>query len=254
MKDRKKLKKELQDYYELFNNGKNKLAFRTLMIEGENGSNRHLFDVIAEFPLLERLSISHSSIKKIPLAITKLLHLKSLSFHECRNLRRMPEVLFELKGLEYLNLGFCGITKIPKKLGDLDRLNFLSLEAGRIRKIPEELHLLSQLRHLSLYGNQISVLPNAISNLSSLEFLSVAANRLTEVPASVFNLKKLKVLSLEGNQINNFPPDLLDVLPRLEELRLNGNPIANLPPSITAYNWDRGYNVLDDVKAHFGLA
>ena len=57
-----KLKEQLQNAYEIFNRGKEPSELKTLMVVGDRGANRYLFEVILELPLVESLRIYHSNI------------------------------------------------------------------------------------------------------------------------------------------------------------------------------------------------
>ncbi len=250
--ERGELKERLLAFYAIFNQTEN-ATYKTLKVRQEELLHSDFVDVLLELPILESLHIDNVDIRDLPSSLYRLPELKSISLHRCQRLRRIPKVLYSIESLEKLHIGFSKVRKISSDIANLRGLTSFTIEASRVKAIPSEFCQLSALKFVSFYGNRIKDLPSGFSCLTEIEFLSLAVNPLREIPKSLFKLSRLKTLSLEGSQINYFPPDLLKALPFLEELRLHGNPITNLPPSITTYNWDRGGNILDDVKAYFGM-
>jgi Leucine-rich repeat (LRR) protein len=127
--------------------------------------------------------------------------------------------------------GVSGLTRLKKlfvggnKLGQLDALNTLH-----------------KLEILELYNAEIETFN--LDTLLALKELKLGECNLDVLPLPY--LPELRRLDVSDNQLTEFSPNLLRLLPKLDELNLWGNPIENLPKEICNYT-----NSLHQVKAFF---
>ncbi|MBI5355456.1 MAG: leucine-rich repeat domain-containing protein [Candidatus Aenigmarchaeota archaeon] len=152
----------------------------------------------------------------------------------------------KLQKLEYLDVGYSGISSLPKSLKDMGSLKTIDISGNNFDHLPEplgetsfleELSMrncgmknidgirgISSLKRLSLCQNKLSEVPEEIGNLRSLENLDVSQNELKTLPRSITNLKGLQRLDASENKIDKLPP-LCGL--SIEHLYFNNNIIRN---------------------------
>nr|XP_018678818.1 PREDICTED: receptor-like protein 12 [Musa acuminata subsp. malaccensis] len=127
----------------------------------------------------------------------------------------IPQTLWRLRRLEYLDLHRNFYFKIPKSIGGLQNLQMLSLEDNLISgQIPETIGGLQNLKLLILDFNSITgQIPNTIGRLHSLLHLDISHNNLSgPLPKTMGSLCNLTVLDLVSNNISGELTDLFDGL------------------------------------------
>nr|CAD1839366.1 unnamed protein product [Ananas comosus var. bracteatus] len=63
-------------------------------------------------------------------------------------MEQIPDAVFDLFNLHYLDLQYTEVKSIPKSLGKLQNLQTLDLNVTRVEKLPREVATLTKLRHL----------------------------------------------------------------------------------------------------------
>ncbi|KAJ3708871.1 hypothetical protein LUZ61_012576 [Rhynchospora tenuis] len=201
-------------------------TFRTYLLFDNNMSYSCIHDALKTFRLLRVLSLRSSKMKEV------------------------PEVIFELFNLHYLDLSCTEVSEISKSLGNLHSLQTLDLGFTGVKKLPDELSKLKKLRHLYVVRvldytlETFDVLagvyvPISICNLKDLQNLRcIEATR--DLIVNLQKLKLLRVLHLWKVQ-QCFIPELcasVATLPNLTYLALsaiNDGEVLNLnclkPPS-----------------------
>ncbi|KAL7588628.1 hypothetical protein Lser_V15G37094 [Lactuca serriola] len=177
---------------------------------------QHLEELPENLGLLENLmelSLSTTSIQRLPDSVCMLKNLKSLELGDCQHLEELPE-----------NLGW---------LGNLEELVFISIN---IRRIPDSICMLSHLK--SLYFDscgRLEKLPDDIGKLESLEMLYLGqCESLRDIPNSICKMKSLTLLYLrECSQVEKLPEDLGN-LKLLQGLNIAFTGISHLPHSISS--------------------
>jgi len=206
-------------------------------------------DSICRMKLLRYLDVSRTDIKALPKSITKLYHLQTLRFSECRSLKKLPNKMEYLVSLRHIDF-----SHTPAHVGCLTGLRTLPLfevgqdkghkieELGCLKELGGELRIVN-LEHVrdkeeakgaNLSGkskiNSLVLVWNPSSgprinekdvleglkphpNIRSLEIENYKGD---EFPTWLLKLKKLVVLKLEGH----FPH--LEIL-ELEELNSLSN-------------------------------
>ncbi len=147
----------------------------------------------------------------------------------------------EIHGMTYLNLGGYKLDKIPDFVFDMDNLGYLDLSynnLSEINEIPSDLIYLSirynnikyydfankGLKRIILEGNRINEVP--LINSDNLLAINLSFNKLEQFPE--LKTKNIILLNLHGNRIFHVPDDLCR-LSNLVKLYLGFNKIERLP-------------------------
>ncbi|MCK8500027.1 leucine-rich repeat domain-containing protein [Myxococcus fulvus] len=107
-------------------------------------------DMVAEFSLLETLTLKGAGLKALPSVLGQLTKLKQLDCSWNAELATLPTELGRLQDLESLNLDHTAVATLPEALGQLPRLRSLSLKNTRITALPAWLSQLPALKFLDL--------------------------------------------------------------------------------------------------------
>ncbi|KAL7292807.1 hypothetical protein TKK_0013633 [Trichogramma kaykai] len=142
-----------------------------------------------------------------------------------------PE-LFNLEGINYLNIDHTCLEEVPEEIGKLENLTNLVLHSNQIKKLPASISKLSKLKVLDCSRNKLENLPEELSNLPSLTTLSFGSNLLTSLPPQILNTK-LSVIDLSHNKLEIFPDICHAELVHLSEIKLNDNLIKEIPFNIS---------------------
>ena len=245
--------------YEIFNEISKLSHLRELKLIGCNLTD--IPDSISNLVYLEILDIQDWSLEKLPLVITKLYSLKTLSIRGNQYLKTLPDELANLTELEMLDISDTGFEVIPNVLSSLEKLKILKLSYtyaknySILKKIEtlEELYLfnnvnpelisqisvLKNLKILSLACNSeypdpdyyLENFPDKLFDLINLEKLDLSNNRISSLPSEVKKLNKLKEIDFQGNNFNLFPVQLLELI-NLEKIDFSNNNLSDLPSGI----------------------
>ncbi|XP_014218679.1 leucine-rich repeat-containing protein 47-like [Copidosoma floridanum] len=139
--------------------------------------------------------------------------------------------LFELSGLNYLNINHTGLEIVPNGIGNLKNLTNLVLHSNAIKKLPSSIDKLSKLKVLDCSRNKLEELPTEFENLPQLMTLNLGLNLLRFLPSQVSNVK-LCSLDLSNNRFEVFPDICYPELVHLAEVRVNDNLIKEIPSNI----------------------
>jgi hypothetical protein len=156
-------------------------------------------------------------------ALKRPLAVKRLSMTN-KELASLPEEIFRLEYLEFLDLERNQLKQLPFEIEGLTHLQELYLFENTIESLPLSFGNLKRMKVLGLASNQFKKFPEVITLLSKLEDLDLSDNGLTSIPASIGNLKNLKVLVLQNNKLNDLPKEIFG-LKYLQKIYLKGNPI-----------------------------
>lgn len=113
-------------------------------------------DVIANFPKLQKLSVTYGNIKKISPELGKLKELKELNLFS-NKIEDFPSAILELKSLQRLDLGANELSSVPDDINKLGQLEYLSIILNKITTLPE-----SMIGMEKLYINDGRVLENKL--------------------------------------------------------------------------------------------
>ncbi|KAJ2942776.1 hypothetical protein O0L34_g14964 [Tuta absoluta] len=159
--------------------------------------------------------------------------------------------LFQLTGLNLLNISETGLTSIPDEIKRLVNLQSLLLFGNKLEDFNENITSLPKLKVLDLSRNQLTKIPESLNNLKELTSINFSSNQIESMP-KLGDLPNLIIVDVSNNKLTAF----LDVenanLPHLTDLKLKGNAIESIPgfvarslPSLK--NFDIGDNQLKAV-------
>lgn len=141
---------------------------------------------------------------------------------------------------------------IDKNLFQLTGLNFLNISDTCLSTLPDDVSKLVNLQSLMLHSNKLAKLPACLGKLTKLKLLDVSRNELTEVAVDFNEMGALSTLNLSMNKLEAFPgltdrsrvsvldvshngltafPDLWQAA-HLSELKFNANRIEEIPHEI----------------------
>lgn len=178
--------------------------------------NRLLDDAIRHEA--EYLYISGYGIKTIPEQLFQVHSLKFLNLFE-QHIDRLPEPLFNLTGLEKLIIWTTNMHNLPSAVKQLKQLKHLTIYCGCYHESPKDGKIIKK---EEVFFNR---LPDEIGELSSLESLDIQYTALRGLPESIRQLKRLKSLNVSNNLIASRPP-VLDHMPHVEHVSHEMNPFG----------------------------
>ncbi|MHA2062548.1 MAG: leucine-rich repeat domain-containing protein, partial [Candidatus Sifarchaeia archaeon] len=128
-----------------------------------------------------KLRSSYNEFKTIPVDLSELTHLESLSFDD-NKLEELPSSVGNIKSLKVLQLNGNELKMIPNSIGDLENLEKLDLSGNQLESLPESIGQLRSLKELNLENNNLKELPASIGSLDQLEDMNLLNNPLETVP------------------------------------------------------------------------
>ena len=158
--------------------------------------------------------------------------------------KRLPRPLKQLKKISWITKGYvlndnnkvthlsilkCRLNgTIPQELFQLKELQYLDIRENGLKEIPQEIELLTSLKYIDIRNNQLSDLPASIGQLTQLQRFYLGQNNYSSVPKAVGHLKALDLIDFSDNQIRSGCEYLLDA-PCLRNIYLNNNEITSFP-------------------------
>jgi Leucine-rich repeat (LRR) protein len=167
---------------------------------------------ITIFKFLEMLDLSNNQLTLLPNEIVNLGSLKELILDG----NRMTSIPL-LPTLNRLYVSMNKLRSIPDTVWKLQNLQYLDFSDNRISNVPEEIDRLTNLKDLNLAGNQLKMLPSSIGSLMHLECLILDNNKLESLPETINQLKSLKRLIIVGNPLRKMTEAANVGLNRLKE-------------------------------------
>jgi Leucine-rich repeat (LRR) protein len=179
-----------------------------------NHEMKQLPPCIGKLEGVEILDLSENILTGLPEELQNLSNLKELIL-DANRISKIPDY----PSLERLYWGMNQVDTIPDSIWNMKALKYLDLSENRIELIPEQIGVLANLIELNLAGNKLKILPASIGSLSHLKRLLIDTNNLISVPATLGQLKELAFLLLEGNPLNKMAEDEKKAL---ESLKAHG--------------------------------
>ncbi len=163
--------------------------------------------------------------------------IKYLRIHGCMT---VPEIIFDLKGLIYLDLFRCSLYTLDFcSLSGLSGLETLNLNESGISGLPESVYGLQSLKALSVMYTQITELSEDLIKLENLRYLGLNGLDINEVPYVVCRMPWLTHLYLGKTDIKVLPEEM-KALVNLKHLALWETPLETLPDWICNFTDLRG--------------
>jgi len=116
-----------------------------------------------------------------------------------KNLTEIPDSVFELVNLIWLNLSCNKLTQIPIEINKLVNLNVLYLGYNELTEI-NDVSSLVKLEVLDLYHNKLMEIPD-LSKLVNLKYLDLEHNKMSSIPWKLCEMMKLEYVDLCNNCI-----------------------------------------------------
>ncbi|KAG0223431.1 RAM signaling network component [Actinomortierella wolfii] len=114
--------------------------------------------------VLEKLTISHNSIRTIPLMLNTFTCLRYLNIR-ANSIRIFPAVLCQISTLETLDMSRNKISRLPDSFGGLMNLRVLSLSRNRLETLPPYIGRMTRLYYLKIEHNHITFPPPEITEI-----------------------------------------------------------------------------------------
>ncbi|CAB3232624.1 unnamed protein product [Arctia plantaginis] len=176
---------------------------------------------------VEHLYLHRNKIKVIPVDITQLVNLTTLTL-DYNNISCLPPEISNLKNLVNLNISYNPLNVLIPEIGELENLEAFWCNKIGLREIPKEIGKLEKLDTFGARGNELKTIPDEMTKLSKLRWLTLENNCIETLPDSMDKMEALVHCNLRNNQIRDFPSSVLKC-PDLMFLQLNNNQIALLP-------------------------
>ncbi len=137
--------------------------------------------------------------------INKVKDLASQYFFSLANLNltELPTAIFQMTGLQYLDLTGNAISELPEEFLKLKNLFSLKLNDNKLHSIPQIVMKLRKLKHLGLGKNYLE---NIIELPSSVEILNISENKFSRTPDVL--LKHNNIIGLDITKNDSFVWDL----------------------------------------------
>eukprot|EP00127_Corallochytrium_limacisporum_P007506 Clim_evm28s253 gene=Clim_evmTU28s253 len=175
---------------------------------------------------LEKISVVHNRLERLPKELGFLKNLQILSLSE-NALKELPDEVCDLTELTVLGLGQNQLTKLPENIGQLVNLRELWLHRNNLTTLPESMGNLVELRIVWLYDNDLESLPEGLGNLNELQELWLDDNSITTIPAWMSRLTSLQNLWIEGNGASVIESGALN-FPSISVLGLGRNELGGV--------------------------
>ena len=186
-----------------------------------------------------KLDLSHRDLKEIPDFVFECKNLKKLNLSNNR-ITSIPKELSKLKFLKNLDISNNLISNLYAKTFDLINLEVLMIGNNKLVSIPTQISNLQKLKKLGLQSNLLTLLPETFNKLSSLESLNLSNNRLLKFPDQILTIRSLKQLWLG----NNYFPELPIASIKNELINLKSVYLFNNAQNNTSSASDPSYSVL----------
>ncbi|GAU38262.1 hypothetical protein TSUD_119420 [Trifolium subterraneum] len=143
------------------------------------------------FPIYDTLRLNYLSRKVVGDLLPTLRSLRVLSLSHYKNFTVLPDSIYNLLHLRYLDLSYTQIKSLPDSTCELYYLQTLKLSlCSALTELPTNIGKLINLRHLNLSRTNISKMPMQIVELKNLQTLTVFVVGNHEIGLSVSELGK----------------------------------------------------------------
>lgn len=187
---------------------------------------------------LKELTIQHSQLTSVPLAVARLRYLEVLRFDDNYNVgdhgMRAPIVPGLLPYLYNVSLQADNITVFPQILGSFEKLQNVVLDRNRLKFVSDESAIaVNRASTLSLRDSGLTRIPEAIQRIAALDALDLSNNKIHSVETKdLRQLVSLKSLLFNNNPILYMSPNALDNNVLLDRIELRSTNLTKVPCAI----------------------
>jgi Leucine-rich repeat (LRR) protein len=187
---------------------------------------------------LKELTIQHSLLTSVPLAVARLRYLEVLRFDDNYYVSdqgmRAPIVPGLMPYLHNVSLQADNITEFPQILGAFEKLQTVILDRNRLKFVSDEsAAAVNRAKTLSLRDSGLTRIPEAIQRIHGLDTLDLSVNGIHSVETKdLSQLVTLKSLLLNNNPILYMSPNALDKNVMLDKVELRSTNLTKVPCAI----------------------
>lgn len=145
---------------------------------------------------------------------------------------KLPDELFALSALNYLEISYTTLATVPVQISKLSNLINLALHRNQIETVSDAINDLPKLKFLDLSFNRLTALPGTLQ-LEAVHTLNLSNNKLEDM-ADLSNAKALSIFHIEHNQLEKLPQGL-ETLTNLSEIYAASNLLNELPTEIKSF-------------------
>ena len=120
---------------------------------------------------MRALTLTGTSITKIPPGLANLQRLETLVLVGNRRLTTLPDDLVELSELRHMRVDHNCLKRLPERIGRLRSLAELVAYDNAIRELPPSIYTMKKLRWLELQGNRLVGPPTQLMKMKGLRHL-----------------------------------------------------------------------------------
>jgi Leucine-rich repeat (LRR) protein len=189
---------------------------------------------------LLRLTIAHTNLRSMPLAISRLRYLQELHFDHNTNVGdygvRVPLLRGFLLYLNQLSLKDDNITTFPEVLKSFDRLEIVNMDENNMKFVSDKSAMaVTQISSLSLQNSGITRVPGAIQDITLLNVLDLSNNSIHAIETHDFReSSQLLTMKLDNNPILYISDQALSGLINLRKLEMRNVLLKRVPCAIEA--------------------
>lgn len=211
---------------------------------------------IGNLKKLKKLYLANNKLAELPNEICNLENLELLDISANPSLKKLPDSLFRLKNLNYINLDgldsldwehtiktFSKFDKkfiitieystLSNKFKNNKELIFIDIPYGQLLKILHYIPISSiyqeQIDHIIVDENiGINIIPEVVFKLPNLQSLWITSNQIDYIPNEIEKLKNLQSIILDSTMLITLPESIGN-LKKLEGLHLAKNKLKFLP-------------------------
>jgi len=169
-----------------------------------------------------------------------------------RNEGRLPDGLFKLTALNYLEISDTTLSSLSPSIASLTNLLNLALHRNAITELPEEINALTKLKFMDVSYNHLTTLPDSFS-LPALHTLNLSNNQLESLP-DFSGLIGLSTVFIDHNELEALPAGL-ETLGNVSEVHAGHNNITKFPEvverMINIKHLDVSENRLKEISCDF---
>ena len=229
----------------------------------------NLPDTLVECRQLRDLKINYRTFYKV----LDSYMLKLIDEGKIRS-EHVPQVIFELENLQFLDLSCTKINAmpnqqalnnltelyllhnsffdIPESVCRMKQLKLLDMSHNRLRTIPEYIEKMKRVETLILSHNHLSSVSRFFARLSTLRRLILSHNHLETIDEELSQSRSLRTLDLSSNRLTAISDELCD-LEHVETLDLRFNLIECLPLAMRRMAGLKSMNMFNDDLKRTGL-